>query len=56
MVSALGSTQVPPGSSDTPSSLTWSPASSAKAKPTQPSDVSEASMLVMIVLSSADDS
>ncbi len=53
MVSADGATQSPPGSADTPSSLTWSPASSAKAKPTQPSGVSSASMAEMIAESSA---
>ena len=54
MVSALGSTQSPPGSAETGISFTWSPASSAKAKPTQPREPFEPSMFWMMVLSLAD--
>ena len=54
LVSALGSTQSPSGSAEIGISLIWSPASSAKAKPTQPSEVSLDSMFWMMTLSSAE--
>ena len=53
MVSAVGATQVPLASLLTSSSLTLSVFSSAKAKPTQPSDVSDPAMPSMIALSLA---